>query len=90
MRKRGRESVGIDPVELASADSFPASDPPGWAPLHAGLPAHVAERLASDPVARGAWNAALEAAARLAERATDNDARQELSGNIRAMKRSEQ
>ena len=31
-----RPSVTPDPVQVASEDSFPASDAPGWQPLHPG------------------------------------------------------
>lgn len=43
MAKDGRKQSAIDPVTEASEESFPASDPPAWGPLHAGAPASQAE-----------------------------------------------
>jgi hypothetical protein len=46
-RKRGPkphrpEQDPPDPVEQASLDSFPASDPPSWIPMHIGSPPSAA------------------------------------------------
>ena len=80
------EQTYVDPVEEASVESFPASDPPGWAPLRSGEPVRVSQSEFMSHAERLAWNRALESAALAVEGA--DAVRQQLSRKIRSMKRS--
>jgi hypothetical protein len=80
------EHDAVDPVEEASRESFPASDPPGWVALRSGVPAQSADFQGMSAAECQAWNRALETAALLVE--GTNSFGKKLSADIRARKRA--
>jgi hypothetical protein len=55
MARRDPKPGHVDPVEEAGSESFPASDPPAWSPLHVGA---GSEQAGAQTVARPETGAA--------------------------------
>ena len=58
-----RKAKGIDPVEEASLESFPASDPPGGIPIHVGAPSRKSKPTSSPTSKTAAGDSDRKAAA---------------------------
>ena len=54
-RDKGDRVSRAEDVDQSSDDSFPASDPPGWLPLHIGAPGRHADAPRDPAVERGPY-----------------------------------